>query len=108
MLIIIPNDFEDDFYEIMAEAGWVNLDVDPDVPDAAETNTQPYVKQPIPPAIRWQVWERDNFTCKQCGSRTHLHVDHIKPESKGGLTTEDNLQTLCRSCNVKKGAKYEL
>ena len=27
------------------------------------------------------------------------------PVSKGGLTTEDNLQTLCWRCNRSKGAK---
>ncbi len=34
-----------------------------------------------------------------------LEVDHIVPISKGGLTIEDNLQTLCWKCNRSKGAK---
>ena len=34
-----------------------------------------------------------------------LEIDHILPVSKGGLTTEDNLQTLCWRCNRSKGAK---
>lgn len=58
----------------------------------------------IPPDIRWEVWERDNFTCRHCGVRRHLSVDHIIAESKGGPMTLDNLQTLCRSCNSRKGA----
>lgn len=64
-----------------------------------------YKKTPIPPEIRWRVWERDNFTCKRCGSRKHLSVDHILAESKGGMMVLDNLQTLCGRCNSKKGAR---
>lgn len=62
-------------------------------------------KTPIPPEIRWAVWERDNFTCLHCGSRKHLAVDHILAESKGGMMVLGNLQTLCGRCNSKKGAR---
>ncbi len=31
-------------------------------------------------------------------------LDHITPRSRGGRNTEKNLQLLCRTCNVKKGA----
>ncbi len=34
-----------------------------------------------------------------------LEIDHIIPLSKGGITTEKNLQTLCWKCNRAKGAK---
>src|SRR3990172_7798801 len=49
-----------------------------------------YPKESIPNDIRWAVWERDNFTCKKCGSRKDLTVDHIFPESKGCRATLDN------------------
>lgn len=62
-------------------------------------------KQPIPSNIRLAVWERDNFTCQYCGSRQNLSIDHIYPESKGGEATIENCQTLCRSCNSRKGAR---
>lgn len=61
--------------------------------------------------LRQRIKERDGFTCKQCGASVHnepnllLEIDHIIPVSKGGLTTEDNLQTLCWRCNRRKGAK---
>ena len=34
-----------------------------------------------------------------------LEIDHIVPIVKGGLTTEDNLQTSCWKCNRSKGSK---
>lgn len=62
-----------------------------------------YSKVPIPEALRWEVWERDNFTCQECGTRRFLSIDHIVPESKGGTLDPANLRTLCRLCNSKKG-----
>lgn len=62
-------------------------------------------------SLRKKIIERDNHTCKICGLSTYdepnllLEVDHIVPISKGGLTTEENLQTLCWKCNRKKGSK---
>lgn len=61
--------------------------------------------------LRQKIKERDGFTCKNCGASVEkepnllLEIDHIIPLSKGGLTTEDNLQTLCWRCNRSKGAK---
>ena len=36
-----------------------------------------------------------------------LHVDHIKPVSKGGKTELSNLRTLCERCNLGKSDKFE-
>ncbi|MDE6903330.1 MAG: HNH endonuclease [Lachnospiraceae bacterium] len=61
--------------------------------------------------LRQSIKERDNFTCKYCGVSVEkephllLEIDHIVPVSKGGMTTEDNLQTLCWKCNRSKGSK---
>lgn len=61
--------------------------------------------------MREQIKSRDLYTCKNCGisleQEPHLllEIDHIIPVSKGGLTAEDNLQTLCWKCNRSKGAK---
>ena len=58
--------------------------------------------------LRFKVFQRDNFKCCICGRSPattqglELQVDHIKPWSKGGETTLDNLQTLCRDCNLGK------
>jgi hypothetical protein len=55
--------------------------------------------------LRWKILNRDQFTCKNCGSHppdAQLEVDHIHPYSKGGETIFDNLQTLCTKCNSGK------
>ena len=62
-------------------------------------------KTPIPQNLRWIIWERDNFTCQECGTRKLLSIDHIVPESQGGLMIFENLQTLCIRCNSSKGAR---
>lgn len=36
-----------------------------------------------------------------------VHVDHITPRALGGTDAPDNLQALCHSCNLVKGAKTE-
>jgi len=61
-------------------------------------------KKPIPQYLRIRVFERDHYRCLHCGSWKRLSVDHIIPESKGGPTRFDNLQTLCKSCNSIKGS----
>lgn len=61
-------------------------------------------KRDIPLALRWQIWERDDFRCQRCGSRQFLTIDHKHPESRGGSLDPVNLQTLCKPCNSRKGA----
>lgn len=55
--------------------------------------------------LRQEIFERDGYTCVNCGSteKESLEIDHIMPISKGGKTEPDNLQTLCRNCNIRKG-----
>lgn len=59
----------------------------------------------IDPVLRGRIYRRDGQRCVACGDSEDLTIDHIHPWSKGGKTTEPNLQTLCRSCNSRKGAK---
>lgn len=62
-------------------------------------------------AVRERIKSRDNYTCKNCGVSLNqephllLEVDHILPVSKGGLSVDDNLQTLCWRCNRSKSNK---
>ena len=63
--------------------------------------------------LREKIKQRDDYTCCNCNlsikdeQNLLLEIDHIIPVSKGGLTTENNLQTLCWRCNRTKGAKIE-
>jgi len=58
--------------------------------------------------LRFIILNRDKFMCVKCGHgpqnnpATKLHIDHIIPYSKGGETTEENLQALCSACNLGK------
>jgi hypothetical protein len=58
----------------------------------------------IPQDVKAAVWQRDAGRCAQCGATDYLEYDHVIPFSKGGANTCDNLQLLCRRCNLKKGA----
>jgi hypothetical protein len=61
--------------------------------------------------FRHYIKTRDKFACKYCSASVSkepnllLEVDHIKPVSKGGLSVESNLQTLCWRCNRTKSNK---
>lgn len=91
-----------------AERAWCQL-MDRLFPviETPEPVEPPYRKAKIPELLRWQVWERDDFRCRHCGDRQLLTVDHVHPEVLGGELTLDNLQTLCKTCNSRKGARIE-
>lgn len=60
------------------------------------------------PRLRWEIIERDKFTCQSCGRSAPdviLHVDHKIPIALGGKTEISNLHTLCSGCNLGKSAK---
>jgi 5-methylcytosine-specific restriction endonuclease McrA len=60
--------------------------------------------------IRPYILERDGHTCQACSNPVDgadATIDHIIPKAITGVAnnTASNLQTLCRSCNSKKGIK---
>lgn len=63
---------------------------------------------------RFRIMVRDDFRCKACGASpliqqgVELHVDHILPWSKGGETTDDNLVSKCKQCNLGKGNAFDV
>lgn len=103
MIIFIPKEFEQEARKALESVGFDNITIENE--DASEKVHFLKKKRKIEEILRWEIWERDNFTCKHCGSRKNLQIDHIFPESKGGGLEPDNLQTLCKDCNVKKGSK---
>ena len=59
--------------------------------------------------LRAAVLERDGYVCQLCFEPVDpgdVHLDHIKPWSKGGRTVMSNLQVAHSRCNMRKGAKY--
>lgn len=56
----------------------------------------------IPQKIKLEVWQRDAGKCVQCGDSNYLEYDHVIPHSLGGASTTNNLQLLCRRCNLAK------
>lgn len=56
----------------------------------------------IPQDVKQAVWQRDQGRCVQCGATSYLEFDHIIPHSKGGANTVNNVQLLCRNCNLQK------
>ena len=53
--------------------------------------------------------DKGYLCCAKCGKRSTtkalFQIDHIKPMRWGGLSTPENLQLLCRKCNLLKGDK---
>lgn len=58
--------------------------------------------------VRKRILKKNDYKCIQCSSVKNLEIDHIIPLSRGGRHDEDNMQTLCRPCNRKKGAGIDL
>lgn len=86
----------------------------------AASKTQPIEQEHVtssrgvPAGLRLRVYERDRFRCVFCGRNpisdlgVELHVDHVRPFSKGGQTTFENLQTLCSVCNLGKSDRTDV
>lgn len=93
-----PYLLEQIYAQMIAEARW----------DPAKGR---YKRKPIPPYLRRLVYTRDGYLCTSCGHagtpRNPLTCDHVKPVVKGGLTILENLATMCRDCNMNKGAEYD-
>lgn len=56
----------------------------------------------ISDVVKREVWLRDDGKCCACGSTERIEYDHKRPVSKGGDSSTDNIQLLCRPCNRSK------
>lgn len=57
--------------------------------------------------LRFEIFKRDDFTCRYCGRRSPevvLEVDHIVPVAGGGTDDPINLTTSCWTCNSGKSS----
>jgi len=55
-----------------------------------------------------EAYEKQKGICSKCNQHFELNkmeADHIKPWHKGGKTTEENCQMLCKMCNRTKSGK---
>lgn len=59
----------------------------------------------IPRDVRQRVWQTYGGMCVECGATEYLEFDHIVPVARGGSNAEQNIQLLCRKCNLTKSDK---
>lgn len=60
------------------------------------------------PLTRKNILDRDHGECAYCGDKltlSTLTIDHVYPDSKGGLWDWANLRASCLKCNNTKGDK---
>jgi len=74
-------------------------------------------KDPTDPRLKHWSWkqaraacyERDNWTCRDCGvkcrNKVRIQAHHIVPRRLGGGDELENLVTLCAGCHRKREAK---
>ena len=65
--------------------------------------------------LRQELFTKQGGKCTVCGEKIdesrindgkYVHLDHVKPYSKGGLSTPDNAALTHKACNLEKGARY--
>ena len=52
--------------------------------------------------FRKEIFNEWNFSCAYCGSPEANTLDHVKPKSKGGPRSKNNLVACCSNCNLSK------
>lgn len=60
---------------------------------------------PVPNRLRFEVFRRDAFRCRYCGTSAAvapLTIDHVHPTVLGGSDDIDNLVASCVPCNNGK------
>lgn len=64
-------------------------------------------RKAMPKYLRKEVLSRDNYMCQYCGCQMFLEIDHVVPYSVVGEHSKENLQVLCKPCNMRKGTTHE-
>jgi hypothetical protein len=96
---------ETDMEEESTEEGEDDSTAEKIVAELPELDSYNFVR----PGLWWSILARDKWTCRSCGRTAKdgvtLEVDHIIPRSLGGTDAPENLQTLCKKCNIGKSNK---
>ena len=77
---------------------------------ANERRIRPTERVSWPKGLKQRLMRRQDNTCVYCGYRRRaasLEIDHIIPVVRGGSNNEDNLQVICRPCNLRKGIQTD-
>ena len=75
-------------------------------PTAPQPATKAYAPDVVDDATRTKVFARDGRVCLACGATRSSQLDHITSVYHEGSNEIDNLQTLCRQCNVFKATQH--
>ena len=54
---------------------------------------------------RFEVFNRDDYTCQYCGKMRQLTLDHVIPRYQGGQHTWKNVVSACIPCNRRKAGR---
>lgn len=79
--------------------------------DAPSEEWRAFERSKLTAGLRYTIMRRDAFRCCLCGrnaseeNAVRLEVDHKTPVSSWGRTVEENLWTLCVTCNRGKSSK---
>ena len=73
--------------------------------DPNKINKPKITKASVRPTRKKRVFNERGAKCAHCGTEENLTIDHIIPRSKGGTNKIENLQVLCKKCNLKKADK---
>lgn len=79
-------------------------------PRSNERLIRPTMRVPWPYGLKQQLLSRQNNTCVYCGDRRPdraFEIDHMTPVLRGGSNEFDNLQVICRPCNMRKGIQTD-
>jgi 5-methylcytosine-specific restriction endonuclease McrA len=52
----------------------------------------------IPSELRFRVYERDNYTCQRCGTKSDIQLDFIDAPPDSEPARMQNLTTRCARC----------
>ena len=75
-------------------------------PTVPKANAKAYAPELVDNATRAKVFARDGHVCLACGTARSSQLDHITAVYHEGSNEIDNLQTLCKHCNVFKATQH--
>ena len=68
-------------------------------------------REKIPAWLRVEVIARDGMVCQLCWaavlSPKDIHIDHIRPVSRGGRAAFSNLRVTHAVCNLARGNRWD-